>query len=95
VAYRYDPKKVWARVNACGVHAGGKAITVYGMRHALASTLLKAGVSDLKVSQWLGHSDTKMIYKHYEHLLCDDNDITAVSYNPSGVRAAMIEKRDP
>jgi integrase len=62
-AYRYDPKKVWGRVNARIVKAGGKAITAYGMRHSFASNLLIAGVSDVKVSRWLGHSDTRMIHK--------------------------------
>jgi hypothetical protein len=35
-----------------------------------------------------------MIHKHYGHLLSYDIDINAVSYNSSGVGAAIIEKRD-
>jgi integrase len=38
--YRYDPKKVWLRVMKQVVAAGGKAITMYGMRHRFASNFL-------------------------------------------------------
>lgn len=79
-AYRYDPKKVWQRVVARVVKAGGKSITAYGMRHTFASNLLIANVSDFKVAKWLGHSDTRMIHKHYGHLRSYDADINAVSY---------------
>lgn len=81
-AYRYDPKKVWQRVVARVVKAGGKAITAYGMRHTFASNLLIAGVTDFKVAKWLGHSDTRMVHKHYGHLRSYDADINAVRYDP-------------
>jgi len=61
--------------------AGGQAITMYGMRHSFASNLLIAGVSDVKVARWLGHRDTRMLHKHYGHLLSYDADI-----NPLGHR---------
>ena len=77
--YRYDPKKVWLRVMKEVVAAGGKAITMYGMRHSFASNFLIAGVSDVKVSRWLGHSDTRMVHRHYGHLLSYDGDINAVT----------------
>ncbi len=77
--YRYDPKKVWLRVMKQVVAAGGKAITMYGMRHSFASNFLIAGVSDVKVSRWLGHSDTRMVHRHYGHLLSYDGDINAVT----------------
>lgn len=76
--YRYNPKKVWMRVMKELVKAGGKAITMYGMRHSFASNLLIAGVSDVKVGRWLGHSDTRMVHRHYGHLLSYDGDINAV-----------------
>lgn len=76
--YRYDPKKVSARIIREVVKAGGKAITMYGMRHSFASNYLIAGVSDVKVSRWLGHADTRMIHRHYGHLLSYDDDINAI-----------------
>lgn len=76
--YRYDPKKVWARIIKEVVKAGGRAITMYGMRHSFASNFLIAGVSDVKVSRWLGHADTRMIHRHYGHLLSYDDDINAI-----------------
>jgi len=50
-------------------------ITPYAMRHTFASNLLIAGVSDTKVARWLGHSDTRMVHRHYGHLLAFDDDI--------------------
>jgi integrase len=76
--YRYNPKKVWMRIMKEVVKAGGKVITMYGMRHSFASNLLIAGVSDVKVGRWLGHSDTRMVHRHYGHLLSYDGDINAV-----------------
>jgi integrase len=76
--YRYDPKKVWARVMQQVVAAGGRAITMYGMRHSFASNYLIAGISDVKVARWLGHADTRMVHRHYGHLLSYDGDINAV-----------------
>lgn len=77
--YRYDPKKVWARIMKRVIAAGGKAITMYGMRHSFASNFLIAGVSDVKVGRWLGHTDTRMVHRHYGHLLSYDGEINAIS----------------
>ncbi len=51
---------------------------MYGMRHSFASNFLIAGVSDVKISRWLGHSDTRMVHRHYGHLQSYDGDINAV-----------------
>ena len=67
-----------------------KPITMYGMRHSFASNLLIAGVSDVKVSRWLGHSDTRMVHKHYGHLLSYDDDINA---HQRGVRVEEFAPR--
>ena len=81
--YRYNPKACWVRLMKAVVVAGGKAITMYGMRHSFASNFLIAGVSDVKVSRWLGHSDTRMLHRHYGHLLSYDGDINAVTVKAS------------
>jgi len=52
---------------------------MYGMRHTFASNLLIAGVSDVKVARWLGHRDTRMLHKHYGHLLSYDADINSAN----------------
>ena len=79
-SYRYDPRKVWQRISERIRAVGGKAITVAGMRHTFASNLLIAGATELKVSRWLGHSDTRMVSLHYGHLLSYDGDINLVRY---------------
>ena len=58
-----------ARVMRAIVAAGGKRFTEYGMRHSFASNYLIADVTDVKVSRWLGHADTRMLYRHYGPLL--------------------------
>jgi integrase len=73
--YRYDPQAIWNRVNRKVEERGGKAINPHGMRHSFASNLLMAGVSDVMVARWLGHSDTSMIHERYGHLLAYHADI--------------------
>ena len=82
--YRYDPKKVWLRVLAKVTAKGAKAITPQGMRHAFASNLLMAGVSDTLIARWLEHADTSMVQLHYGHLLADYGDINRVEIGPVG-----------
>lgn len=78
--YRYDPKKIWLRVLNKAIARGAKAITPHGMRHAFASNLLMAGVSDVLVARWLGHADTSMVHQHYGHLLSYHGDINRVKF---------------
>jgi integrase len=75
--YRFDPKKVWARIISRVEAAGGRRITMYSMRHTFASNQLMEGKSDSKVAHWLGHSDTRMVHRHYGHFLSYDDDINA------------------
>jgi len=91
--YRYDPKKVWLRIMRRIEAAGGRSITMYGMRHSFASNLLIAGVSDVKVSRWLGHSDTRMLHRHYGHLLSYDDDINAFNFPERGAKEVDREYR--
>ena len=75
--YRYNPTKVWRRIMDEFKKLGGKPITMYGMRHTFASNFLIHNVSDVKVGHWLGHADTRMVHRHYGHLLSYDDDINA------------------
>lgn len=78
--YRYNPRKTWLRISRSIEAAGGKPITMYGMRHSFASNMLIARVSDVKVARWLGHADTRMVHRHYGHLLSYDADINSVRF---------------
>lgn len=42
--------------------------TIYGLKHCYASHLLMSGASMEEVRRLLGHTDTKMLQKHYSHL---------------------------
>lgn len=48
--------------------AGLKALTFHELRHTYASTLLNAGVPASIIAAQLGHTDTRMVEKHYGHL---------------------------
>lgn len=42
--------------------------TIYGLKHCYASHLLMSGATLFDVAKLLGHTDTKMLLKHYGHL---------------------------
>lgn len=52
---------------ACEV-AGIEPLGFHQLRHSYASALVNAGLSLAYVGQMLGHSDTRMVEKHYGHL---------------------------
>jgi integrase len=65
---------------ACSV-ARIAPITFHGLRHTYASRLVMKGVPLPVVAAQLGHSDTRMVEKHYGHL--------APTYVADTVRAAF------
>jgi integrase len=56
------------------------AINFHGLRHTYASLCLGNGAPLLVIAKNLGHSDTRMVEKHYGHL--------APSYVADAIRAA-------
>ena len=65
---------------ACGI-AKLEALTFHELRHSYASRLVMAGAPLAVVAAQLGHSDTRMVEKHYGHL--------APSYIADTVRATF------
>jgi integrase len=57
------------------------SVTFHGLRHTYASRLVMKGVPLAVVAAQLGHSDTRMVEKHYGHL--------APTYIADTVRAAF------
>jgi integrase len=53
----------------------------HGLRHTYASALVNAGVPLAYVAAQLGHTDTRMVERHYGHL--------APSAMAAAIRAAM------
>ena len=53
--------------------AGIKRLTPHKLRHSFASLLLSRGARTKKVSQLLGHKDSIITLKTYEHFI-DDNE---------------------
>jgi integrase len=48
--------------------AGLPSITLHELRHSYASTMVRGGAPLIVVAQALGHSDTRMVERHYAHL---------------------------
>lgn len=53
---------------ACTAAKIEPAVSFHVLRHSYASQLVQAGVSLAVVAEALGHSDTRMVSKHYGHL---------------------------
>jgi len=51
--------------------AGIEKVVFHELRHTFASTLLMAGVNPVALAKAMGHKDTRMVMKHYGHLLPD------------------------
>jgi len=49
--------------------AGIEKVCFHELRHTMASTLLMAGVNPVALARALSHKDTRMVEKHYGHLL--------------------------
>lgn len=58
--------KPWDKIKSFGGLPG--ELHMYTLRHHLPSELIMNGASTIAVAKILGHSDTKMIEKHYGHL---------------------------
>ena len=56
---------------ACAA-AGLDPVTFHELRHSYASMLVNKGVPLAYVAAQLGHSDTRMVEKHYGHLAPSD-----------------------
>lgn len=54
--------------DACARAKVKPAISFHGLRHTWASHAVMGGVPLLVVAKNLGHSDTRMVEKHYGHL---------------------------
>ncbi|WP_154073526.1 tyrosine-type recombinase/integrase [Bradyrhizobium erythrophlei] len=48
--------------------AGTEHMTFHELRHSYASTMVRAGAGLIVVAEALGHSDVRMVTKHYAHL---------------------------
>jgi integrase len=61
----------YCMVKACAAAGIKPTIGFHQLRHSYASLAIMAGVPLMVVAENLGHSDTKMIMKHYGHLAAD------------------------
>ncbi len=73
--------------------------TIYGLKHCYASHLLMSGASIFDVAKLLGHTDTKMVIKHYGHLTQEHLrmvqskvNLTPKNQTPKTEISALIEK---
>jgi integrase len=74
-----DSEQIRAMADACERGKIDPPIGFHGLRHTWASLAVMAGVPLMVVARNLGHSDTRMVEKHYGHL--------AESYVTDAIRA--------
>ncbi|MFW5836866.1 MAG: tyrosine-type recombinase/integrase, partial [Desulfovibrionaceae bacterium] len=71
IHYRKKPvtsvKGAWKR--ACEKVGITRGIRPYDLRHAFATEVLAQGGDVKAVAEIMGHADTTMIHKHYQHVL--------------------------
>jgi integrase len=78
---RWEKSNQFRPMNQAVERAGIKpAINFHGLRHTWASLATMAGVPLLVVAKNLGHTDTRMVEKHYGHL-CPDYIKQAIREN--------------
>ncbi|MGA7540614.1 MAG: site-specific integrase [Steroidobacteraceae bacterium] len=77
----YRVALVRAMRSACSAAKVRPAATFHTLRHTYASHLVQAGVPLIFVAETLGHSDARMVTKHYGHL--------APSHVADAIRAAL------
>jgi integrase len=64
-------RQQWKRATKAAVEAAGLATSAvfYDLRRSYGSLLANAGAQDTVIAHSLGHADTRMVRKHYGHLL--------------------------
>lgn len=77
----YRVALVRAMRSACAAAKVRPAATFHTLRHTYASHLVQAGVPLIFVAEALGHSDARMVTRHYGHL--------APSHVANAIRAAL------
>lgn len=64
-----NPSNVRRSLAAACARAGVPRISPYELRHSAASQLIAMGVAPFEVADLLGHSDLRMLERHYRHRL--------------------------
>lgn len=64
----WKPREYSDEYKAAVAAAGLEHITFHELRHSYASTMVRAGAGLIIVAEALGHSDVRMVTKHYAHL---------------------------
>lgn len=64
----WKPREYSDKYRAAVAAAGLEHITFHELRHSYASTMVRAGAGLIIVAEALGHSDVRMVTKHYAHL---------------------------
>jgi integrase len=64
----WKPREYSDEYRAAVAAAGLEHITFHELRHSYASTMVRAGAGLIIVAEALGHSDVRMVTKHYAHL---------------------------
>lgn len=87
--FRRDDGDAWGKTHqsrrideACKAAAISPRCTFHELRHTYASLALMAGMPIMVLAQNLGHSDTRMVEKHYGHLIQSYKDEKVEEFAP-------------
>lgn len=80
-----DPSNVRRLVARLAKDAGIEGtVTPYDLRHSATSLLAAAGHSADSLADLLGHRDTRMVWKHYRHVISESVDVAADYWRDTG-----------
>lgn len=82
----WNPSDQTRRFNVAAALAHIEGCTFHGLRHTYASRAIMGGAPLAAVARQLGHSDTRMVEKHYGHLAPNYvADVFRSAYKPLGI----------
>lgn len=80
-----DPSNTRRLVGNLADEAGIEgSVTPYDLRHSATSLLAAAGHSADRLADLLGHRDTRMVWKHYRHVISESVDVAAEYWEGTG-----------
>jgi len=80
-----DPSNIRRVVGKLADEAGIEgSVTPYDLRHSATSLLAAAGHSADRLADLLGHRDTRMVWKHYRHVISESVDVAAEYWEGTG-----------
>jgi integrase len=86
-----NPTTVKRSLNALVEKAGIPSVTTHGLRHMVATVILRAGLSPALVALKLGHSDIGTTVDRYGHLTANDQSAANAAIEAAAARGRVFK----